>query len=224
MEENRNYYDVLEVTPEASQDDIYRGYVRAKNAYSQDSLALYSLMTKEECQQILDLIEEAYSVLSEPSKRKQYDDVRGINRGMQRVMRAASPGFTASDTSDHHLQQAPDSTAENSMTKIVAKKRFGLEYSEDLEFEREIESTTEFTGAFLKKIREYKNVELDRLADMTKISKSYIRYIEDEDFDKLPAEAYVRGFVYQMGKCLKLNPDLVATSYLYRMKKVKGQK
>ncbi|GAB4019648.1 MAG: hypothetical protein Fur0010_21840 [Bdellovibrio sp.] len=224
MEQNRNYYDVLEVTPEASQDDIYRGYVRAKNAYSQDSLALYSLMTKEECQQILDLIEEAYSVLSDPSKRKQYDDVRGINRGMQRVMRAASPGLTASDNSDHHLQQAPDSTAENSMTKIVAKKRFGLEYNEDLEFEREIENTTEFTGAFLKKIREYKNVELDRLADMTKISKSYIRYIEDEDFDKLPAEAYVRGFVYQMGKCLKLNPDLVATSYLYRMKKVKGQK
>lgn len=224
MEENRNYYDVLEVNSEASQDDIYRGYVRAKNAYSQDSLALYSLMTKEECQQILDLIEEAYSVLSEPSKRKQYDEVRGLNRGMQRVMRQASPGFTSADNHDHHLQQAPDSTAENSMTKIVAKKRFGLEYNENLEFEREIESTTEFSGEFLKKIREYKNVEIDRLADMTKISKSYIRYIEDEDFDKLPAEAYVRGFVYQMGKCLKLNPDLVATSYLYRMKKAKGLK
>ncbi|PIP96758.1 MAG: hypothetical protein COW00_17050 [Bdellovibrio sp. CG12_big_fil_rev_8_21_14_0_65_39_13] len=224
MEESRNYYEVLEVGIEANQDEIYRGYLRAKNAYSQDSLALYSLMTKEECQQILDLIEEAYSILSDPNKRRQYDEVRGFNKGMPRVMRAASPGLTSADNSDHHLNQAQDSTGEHSMAKIVAKKRFGLDYNENTDFEREIESTTEFTGEFLKKIREYKNVEVDRLADMTKISKSYIRYIEAEDLDRLPAEAYVRGFVYQVAKCLKLNPDMVATSYLYRMKKLRSEK
>ncbi len=56
------------------------------------------------------------------------------------------------------------------------------------------------------------------MADMTKISKTYIRNIEANDFAKLPAEVYTRGFVYQIAKCLKLNPELVATSYIHYMK------
>ena len=44
---SKNYYEVLEVPTDASSDDIHKGYVRAKNDYSQDSLALYSLMTKD---------------------------------------------------------------------------------------------------------------------------------------------------------------------------------
>jgi cytoskeletal protein RodZ len=62
------------------------------------------------------------------------------------------------------------------------------------------------------------------MADMTKVSKTYIRNIEDEAFDKLPAAVYVRGFVYQYAKSLKLNPELVANSFLYRLKKAKGDR
>jgi cytoskeletal protein RodZ len=81
-----------------------------------------------------------------------------------------------------------------------------------------IEQTTLFDGAFLKKVREYKNVELIRMADMTKVSKTYLRHIEEENTEGLPALVYVRGFVYQYAKCLKLNPDQVATSYLGHLK------
>ena len=46
--EKKNYYDVLEVEPNSTPGKIESAYVRAKNAYSGDSVALYSLMTREE--------------------------------------------------------------------------------------------------------------------------------------------------------------------------------
>jgi cytoskeletal protein RodZ len=101
---------------------------------------------------------------------------------------------------------------------MVSCRKFSLNYDKDLQFEQEIEKATEFNGEFLKKIREYRQVDISRMSDMTKISKTYINCLEKEDIKNLPALVYVRGFVYQYAKCLKLNPDLVATSYLNRIK------
>jgi curved DNA-binding protein CbpA len=225
-EASKNYYEILEIPVDSSPEEILRGYQRAKNAYSQDSLALYSLMSQNECDEILNLIEEAYTILSDPNKRRQYDTARGFNphglRHMSYQAAAAVPTMSESIGIEHKIHTAVDSTSQNSMTKIVAKKRFSLDYDQDPDFEKEIEQATDFNGEFLQRIREYKGVDLARLADMTKVSKTYLRYIEEEAFEKLPAPVYVRGFVHQYAKCLKLNPDMVATSYLYRLKKARG--
>ena len=212
---SKNYYEILEIPSDASPEDVYQGYVRAKNAYSQDSLALYSLMTKDECDQILNSVEEAYSILSDPNKRKQYDQARGLNSNMNYQRSGA---ITGERNPFEKKEQAQAQVQDKSMHKLVAKKRFELEYQRDEDFEKEIEQATDFNGEFLKKIREYKNVDLARMGDMTKVSKTYIRYIEEEDFEKLPARVYVRGFVYQYAKCLKLNSELVANSYIHLMK------
>ncbi|MCO4794220.1 MAG: helix-turn-helix domain-containing protein [Bacteriovoracaceae bacterium] len=222
-EKAKNYYEVLEVPTDASSEEIHQGYIRAKNAYSQDSLALYSLMSKDECDSILDLIDEAYTIISDPNKRRAYDQARGIN---QSVRTSSQPERTFANTiqmDEHVLNPKVDTTTSGNMSKTLAKNRFSLDYDVNEEFESEIEQTTEFTGELLQKIREYKKVDIPRLSDMTKVSKTYIRHIEDEEVDKLPALVYVRGFVYQYAKCLKLNPDLVATSYIFRLKQLKGE-
>lgn len=222
----KNYYEILEIPTTASGKEIHHGYMRAKNAYSQDSLALYSLMSQDECNEVLNLIEEAYHILSDSNKRKDYDAARGINKGVNRdEILDNGPNATPSQP-ESNASLSTDFTKEdhpNSMTKLVAKNRFSLQFDTDSDFEKEIEQATEWTGEFLKKIREYKKVDINRMADMTKVSKTYIRYIEEESFDLLPAPVYVRGFVYQYAKCLKLNPELVATSYLYRLKQVVQQ-
>jgi hypothetical protein len=107
------------------------------------------------------------------------------------------------------------------VNKLVTQQRFALDYVINADFEKEVEDATEFTGDFLRKIREYKNLDLERLSDMTKVSKLFLKGIEMEDFEKLPAPVYVRGFVFQYAKCLKLKPEIVANSYLARMKKLK---
>lgn len=221
-EKQKNYYEVLEIPIDASYEEVKQGYKTARNAYSGDSLALYSIMTKEECDNILSLIEEAYSIISDPVKRAKYDEARGFNKESHQnkkkeIQYSTSPVSNLSRDSINN----PKPNVENKMTKLMAAKRFALEYNQDPEFEKEIESATEFTGDFLKKIREYKKVDILRLAEMTKISKTYLKKIEEEDTQGLPALVYVRGFVYQYAKCLKLNPDLVATSYLHRIKTIK---
>jgi len=30
----KNYYEILEISPQANQDEVYNGYIKAKNAYS----------------------------------------------------------------------------------------------------------------------------------------------------------------------------------------------
>ena len=76
----KNYYEVLEVPQDAKPEDIEQGYLRAKNAFSGESLAMYSLMSGDECEEMLVQIDEAYSILSVPSKRQKYDLARGLNK------------------------------------------------------------------------------------------------------------------------------------------------
>jgi hypothetical protein len=193
-------------------------------------------MTEKDCEDIINLIEEAYTVLSDPHKRRLYNKARGLSSPPE-DQESNSNNFQTNN--NNALQQLvgsnsinnPDSYSKNGstrplekkdITKIVASKRFALDFTISPEFEQEIEQTTIFTGEILKNIREYKKVDIPRMADMTKVSKTYIKNIEEESFDKLPAFVYVRGFVYQYAKCLKLNPDLVATSYINHMKQLKG--
>lgn len=226
--EKKNYYEVLEIETNATPNQIENAYIRARNAYSGDSVALYSLMTKDECDNFLGQIEEAYSVLGFPEKRREYDRLRGFNQG---GISPQNPDkihmvLKVEDRQNEGIQYENfgSNLIEARVSKITAQKKFGLEFSENTEMERKIREASDFTGTFLKEIREYKNVSIERMAEMTRISKTHINAIENEDVAKLPAEVYVRGYVYQIAKVLKLNPDTVANSYLLHFKKLKSQK
>lgn len=246
--DKKNYYEVLEVETNATLQDIHNAYIRSKNAYSGDSAALYSLMSTEECSKILEQVEEAYSVLGVPEKRREYDRARDLNQEHtpegfnEEIMKRPDykPKTNLSDLLSEptmHSEEVTKSNAlkeefkyqqehsirnEASSSKIQAVKKFGLSYEIDNDFELEIENKTDYDGEFLKKVRDYKQVSIERMAEMTKISKTYIRNIEADEFSKLPADVYTRGFVYQYAKCLKLNPDLVATSYIHHLRKLKN--
>ena len=217
-EDNKNYYEILEVSPLADPQEIHRAYIQVKNAYTTDSIALYSLMSAEECARIVENIEEAYSILSDPEKRIRYNTARGLVNPPTRQERFQQEAMQREN--DSTQTKLAGNTDGKNIGKIIANKRFNLDYSVDPNFEQEIEKTSHYNGEFLKKIREYKNVDINRMAEMTKVSKTYIQKIEQEDVTNLPALVYVRGFVYQYAKCLKLNPDLVATSYLEHLKSI----
>jgi DnaJ-class molecular chaperone len=223
--EKKNYYDVLEIETNATPGQIESAYVRAKNAYSGDSVALYSLMTREECNEVLGQIEEAYSVLGFPEKRREYDRLRGFNKtGVAHVYELDSARANPVKETQKDAIQYEDfgsNLIEAKVSKITAQKKFGLEYEENAEMETRIRDCNDFTGKFLKEIREYRNVTMDRMAEMTRISKTHLTAMENEDVPKLPADVYVRGYVYQYAKVLKLNPDQVATSFMLHFKKLK---
>jgi flagellar biosynthesis protein FlhG len=77
---------------------------------------------------------------------------------------------------------------------------------------------TEFSGALLRAVRESQGTSLDQISERTKVGTNYLRCIEEDEFEGLPAAVYVRGFVTEFAKCLKLDPEQVSQSYLRRYK------
>lgn len=60
-------------------------------------------------------------------------------------------------------------------------------------------------GALLKKMREELNISLKSVISETKISNFIINAIENDDYSKLPADIYIRGFLKLYCQSLKLN-------------------
>lgn len=91
-------------------------------------------------------------------------------------------------------------------------------YKIDDTFEAEIAAATEFDGALLLKIRTYKNLNLEKMSEATRISRTYLSAVESSDFKNLPAAVFVRGFVVQMARVLGLEEQKVASAYMKHFK------
>ena len=65
-------------------------------------------------------------------------------------------------------------------------------------------------GDLLRKTREQKNLSIDDIEKGTNIRKLYIKSIEDGDYDKLPGEVFLKGFIKTYGRFLGLDgPKLI---------------
>jgi flagellar biosynthesis protein FlhG len=81
-----------------------------------------------------------------------------------------------------------------------------------------------WSGPAIRRIREAKRISLEDLSDYTRISRSYLHALEEENYGKLPAVVYVRGFLQQVSRRLKLPHDLVSRQYLDRMRMAAPEK
>lgn len=78
-------------------------------------------------------------------------------------------------------------------------------------------------GAFLRRQRLTRRVTTEQLAAETKIRASLLDLLESESFRDLPAPVYVRGFVVQCARALKLDdPEGLAEIYLAKLRAALG--
>lgn len=218
--EYSDYYDLLEIGPEAGPREIEHAYRKSLNLYADESNAIYSIISVNECEEMRQKIEEAYLVLSSQEKRKLYNEAKGIE-AEQKTEEASQTSKL--QRSSEELSRKLSNYPENSYVEKGARSKYLLDYKIDPQFEQEIESSSDFSGSFLQKIRMYKGVNIQRLSELTRIMPAYLVYLEEENFKKLPATAYVRGFVFQYAKYLKLNSDLVSSSYIRRVKEARNE-
>jgi len=190
--EAQTHYEALEVPVDASLEDIERAYRMVRSSYAEDSMALYTVFDDRDAAAIRERIDLAYRVLSGAESRREYD---------RRVL-----GRRAGAAAEAPEREAPEATEDH----VVAP----LEAFDEVDEDRD---DAEFGGARLRRARMQRGIEIDQVAAITKINPSYLRLIEEEGYDDLPAPVYVRGFVSAYARAIGLDGARVSASYLGRM-------
>lgn len=209
-ETQRNYYDILEVSENASQQEILVAYHKAKKTYSSENKALHSVFSSEEAAQLRRLIDEAYEVLSNNTYRNIYE---------KRMMASS---YQELDLSAESIKSAGDSLFQRAAPPVVAEETAPIHPDApvvDEAFEAEIAAKKDWSGAELKRVREYRKLSFDELTDITKINPWYIAAVEEMEPANLPVAVFVRGYVVQIAKALGLKDKIVAESYMRLFRK-----
>ncbi len=182
----QTYYDILEVAGNATQEEVHKAFLKAKNTYSSNNPAIYSVFSEDEAIAFLRLIDEAYAVLGHADRRKIYDK----------------------KIEDGNVATASENKSEPTPVKVDSN------FKKDPQLESEIASQESFDGNYIRKVRDYKNVSIEEMSKITRIGRQYLVALENNEFEKLPAPVFVRGFVVQVSKTLGLEPKKVADSYM----------
>ncbi len=184
-----SHYEVLEVGADAARDELERAWRMARSTYVEGSLGVYSVFGDSEVSAIRQRIDEAWRVLSDPDARRAYDAARAAGNGAE-------------------LPELPMEISLDFEPEVPAP-------APELEALEE-DADAPFDGARLRRTRLHCGLEIEQIASVTKINPTYLRFIEEERFDDLPAPVYVRGFVAAYARCVGLDADRAAGSYMER--------
>ena len=196
----QNHYEILGLHPGATEEEVRRAQRRVRRAYGASSASVYGIVPSAEVQEMLDRIDAAQTTLVDPDKRHVYDkELFGEGETQTRAADAVGARPQARPAVQEGVLDAPE-------PKQIEPRPDMPKLSEE----------TVFTGDLLRNIRLARGFELQDIAERTKISRAYLRAIEDEDFMSTPAPVYLRGFVKTLARDLKLEPEQVARTYMDR--------
>lgn len=345
---SQNYYEILDVDPAASDEDVKRAYRLVRASFEPDSMAIYSLYSPEETESIGAKIDEAFRILTNRDRRRVYDkymrstdeldpvpddpdeffdnvhDIRELgvleelmdgaveagavaradvsidfddemdgdldvpvqldpelplveidlaDASLEEVLDAPldeQPTADADDSDTHEALERSDRVLElplglgdpdlDARASLPAVEETTAPYGVSSDPDEE-ESTTstprlrawsrEFatkhknaeasfrlqpiddrvlgdvrksrtlSGRSLQRLRQERGIDLDTICERTKISIMYLRFIEGDVYDNLPAAIYLKGFVDQYARLLDL-PNDVVDRYMEHYQKVCG--
>lgn len=184
-----DHYAVLGIGRSSNDEEIRRAFKRQREVYATGGLATASLLDEVELGTAQARVDEAHDTLLDPVRRRAYE-----------------------------LSMFAELDAPEQSSTIARPALAAEQLMLQGELAREIGPDTEFTGPLLRKVRESQGIELVEISSRTKISRSHLLSLEEEAYDDLPAIVYVRGFVTELAKYLRLDPAQVQRTYLRRMR------
>jgi hypothetical protein len=223
----QDYYQVLEVSYDASPEEIQSAYEDAREIYSREALVSVSVLSEQERRRTFERIAEAYQTLIAEESRRLYDESLGIPRRQAPRSRVAferkeTPLVLSSPLSPLETEVLDELAPEapSSAPSLPPPERPALEPRRS---PVQLGLTEEATGEFLRRARESLGVDLATISAETKIGCSMLEYIETERLDRLPAPVYLRNFTLQIARFLGLDEEKVARTYLARIRRLQSQ-
>ncbi len=213
--EDLNYYELLEVSPTASAQDIHRAYERVRRIYEPNSIALYSLFTADETAAIHQRIEEAYRTLIYEDNRRKYDALLREQNEMPEMPAPMPPAYERPPA-----RPAPPSPVEKPEIAQEAPPPPPPEPREEKPQSEAVAAVSqfigEFTGPAIKALREQLGLSQRTIANRTKIGLRFLDYIEAEEYAKMPARPYLRGFLMLYAKALGCDAERMTSDFMKR--------
>jgi len=68
-------------------------------------------------------------------------------------------------------------------------------------------------GKYLETERKLRNISIDEIAVSTKIKVEYLKAIESDEFERLPNETFIKGYIRAYAKFCGMNEDEVLINY-----------
>jgi flagellar biosynthesis protein FlhG len=204
LEEEQTHYEVLETEPGVSDEEVRRAYRSLKEIYSSTSPVVAGLYDENELAALHARANAAHDTLFAPERRRLYDlalpeaDLARAVRAAAQSGRRGTVGGSAGSSGDGAASDRPEMPSESP--------------------EPIVEIGDEVTGPVLRKIRESRGLDLAEISQRTKISERHLRSIEEERFADMPAAVYVRGFVTEYARMLRIDAARVAELYLRRLR------
>lgn len=206
---DQNYYQLLEISPKASFEEVRSAYNQAVSIYSIDSGATYSLFTQKEREQILSRFVDAYKTLTNSQLRREYDHSL-IEKG---ELTAQEIGFSSLEDSDTTKDKLREVSVDSLTQKVEETENETQPPGGNLDL---LENLTSITGKSIKMIRMAREISLEQIYRKTNIPKKTLEDIEEEHFEELPATVYLKGFLRTYAKILNVNQGQMADGYVRR--------
>lgn len=201
----QNYYELLEVSPDATSEEITKAYQNAQEAFNEDSVAIYSLFdSQEDRTALLTRIQDAYRTLSNGRTRREYD------------RQLAEDGFVPDQ---RHLEPVAQPEEEEPVMMARPKVEHAplAPLSRDEGQPLEVEEGVPLYGRDLVALRESRSISLEKIAERTRVNAEILSALESDDHSRLPAMVYVKGFLKAYARALKVNPEILSQAYLVGM-------
>lgn len=205
--QDMDLYELLEIAYDASPFEVHQAYKEMVQLYHNDSLATYSFFSKQEREEILRQLDEAYATLMDEKKRSRYDQLL-VERGVvEKGTSYQKDREKLSLTNDGKRPSTNTLRARDRMKPVVSANPVI----------QEILGNDVLSGNDLKKIRDELGISLEEIAEMVKVRIVYLQAIENDQFEKAPSRLFLKGFLRAYAQCMGLDAEMVVSRYLKRI-------
>jgi curved DNA-binding protein CbpA len=214
----KNYYSLLGISPKASFEEVQSAYDEARATFAHNSLATYALLSQEERDQILARLVDAYKTLTNTQLRREYNEFL-IEKG---ELSSDEIGKSSSITDEPPETRLREVSVESLIQeKASSSADRASQHNLDL-----FGAHAYVTGASIKMMRIERELSLQEVYRKTNIPKQTLEDIEEENFERLPALVYLKGFLRAYADTLSVDRTQMMDGYLKRFLewKTTGQK